>query len=69
VPIRALTRARPAKPVIYWTPVIAPGNFIFYKGDVSAVAGSALISGIARDPSAASHSMARAAPRGTLGHR
>jgi glucose/arabinose dehydrogenase len=28
-----------AKPVIYWTPVIAPGRLTFYKGDVPAVAG------------------------------
>jgi glucose/arabinose dehydrogenase len=26
------TRPDLAKPVIYWTPVIAPGNFTFYKG-------------------------------------
>lgn len=26
------TRADLAKPVIYWTPVIAPGNMVFYKG-------------------------------------
>ena len=26
------TRADLTKPVIYWTPVIAPGNFIFYNG-------------------------------------
>ena len=26
------TRSDLAKPVIYWTPVIAPGNFVFYKG-------------------------------------
>jgi len=42
------TRADLAKPVIYWTPVIAPGNFIFYKGKMFPQwKGSALISGIA----------------------
>jgi glucose/arabinose dehydrogenase len=42
------TRTDLAKPVIYWTPVIAPGNFIFYKGAMFPQwQGSALISGIA----------------------
>jgi glucose/arabinose dehydrogenase len=42
------TRSDLAKPVIYWTPVIAPGNFIFYKGAMFPKwQGSALISGIA----------------------
>ncbi len=42
------TRADLTKPVIYWTPVIAPGNFIFYKGAMFPQwKGSALISGIA----------------------
>ncbi|MDR1989834.1 MAG: PQQ-dependent sugar dehydrogenase [Acidobacteriaceae bacterium] len=37
-----------AKPVIYWTPVIAPGNLVFYKGAMFPQwNGSALISGIA----------------------
>ena len=37
-----------AKPVIYWTPVIAPGNLVFYKGTMFPQwQGSALISGIA----------------------
>ena len=36
-----------AKPVIYWTPVIAPGNFTFYKGAMfSEWNGSALIGGL-----------------------
>jgi glucose/arabinose dehydrogenase len=26
------TRADLAKPVIYWTPIVAPGNMVFYKG-------------------------------------
>jgi glucose/arabinose dehydrogenase len=42
------TRTDLVKPVIYWTPVIAPGNFIFYKGAMFPQwQGSALISGIA----------------------
>jgi aldose sugar dehydrogenase len=42
------TRDDLAKPVIYWTPVIAPGNLVFYKGAMFPQwQGSALISGIA----------------------
>jgi len=42
------TRTDLAKPVIYWTPVIAPGNLTFYKGAMfKQWQGSALISGIA----------------------
>jgi glucose/arabinose dehydrogenase len=42
------TRSDLVKPVIYWTPVIAPGNFTFYKGALFPQwQGSALISGIA----------------------
>jgi glucose/arabinose dehydrogenase len=42
------TRSDLAKPVIYWTPVIAPGNLMFYKGKMFPQwKGSALISGIA----------------------
>jgi glucose/arabinose dehydrogenase len=42
------TRTDLAMPVIYWTPVIAPGNFIIYKGAMFPQwKGSALISGIA----------------------
>jgi glucose/arabinose dehydrogenase len=41
------TRSDLTKPVIYWTPVIAPGNLIFYKGKMfPAWQGSALISGL-----------------------
>ena len=41
------TRADLAKPVIYWTPVIAPGNMVFYKGAMfSQWNGSALIGGM-----------------------
>ncbi|MBS1817852.1 MAG: PQQ-dependent sugar dehydrogenase [Acidobacteria bacterium] len=42
------TRSDLVKPVIYWTPVIAPGNLTFYKGSMFPQwQGSALISGIA----------------------
>jgi aldose sugar dehydrogenase len=42
------TRSDLAKPVIYWTPIIAPGNLIFYNGNVFPQwKGSALISGLA----------------------
>ena len=42
------TRDDLVQPVIYWTPVIAPGNLVFYKGAMFPQwQGSALISGIA----------------------
>jgi glucose/arabinose dehydrogenase len=42
------TRPDLAKPVIYWTPVIAPGNLMFYKGKMFPQwNGSAFISGLA----------------------
>jgi len=42
------TRPDLAKPVIYWDPVIAPGNLMFYNGSVFPQwNGSALISGLA----------------------
>ena len=42
------TRPDLTKPVIYWTPVIAPGNMVFYKGKMfRAWRGSALIGGMA----------------------
>jgi glucose/arabinose dehydrogenase len=41
------TRPDLTKPVIYWTPVIAPGNLMFYKGSVFPQwNGSGLISGM-----------------------
>src|SRR4029079_3136970 len=43
------TRPDLAKPVIYWTPVIAPGNIMFYKGAMFPQwQGSALIGGMGR---------------------
>jgi aldose sugar dehydrogenase len=49
VPIpRPETRPDLAKPVIYWVPVIAPGNLMFYKGAMfSQWNGSAIASGLA----------------------
>jgi glucose/arabinose dehydrogenase len=42
------TRADLTKPVIYWTPIIAPGNIAFYNGAMFPQwKGSALISGMA----------------------
>jgi glucose/arabinose dehydrogenase len=42
------TRSDLAKPVIYWTPVIAPGNLMFYKGAMFPQwQGSALAGGLA----------------------
>ena len=41
------TRPDLTKPVIYWTPVIAPGNIMFYKGSIFPQwEGSALIGGM-----------------------
>jgi len=42
------TRPDLAKPLLYWTPVIAPGNFIFYKGKMFPQwNGSILVGGLA----------------------
>jgi glucose/arabinose dehydrogenase len=42
------TRTDLVKPVIYWTPIIAPGNLVFYNGAMFPQwRGSALMSGIA----------------------
>jgi glucose/arabinose dehydrogenase len=42
------TRPDLVKPVIYWTPIIAPGNIIFYNGAMFPQwKGSALVSGLA----------------------
>lgn len=44
------TRPDLVKPVIYWVPVIAPGNLMFYKGNLFPQwNGSALISGLASE--------------------
>ena len=41
------TQPTATKPVVYWTPVIAPGNLTFYKGTLFPWQGSALIGGMA----------------------
>jgi glucose/arabinose dehydrogenase len=44
------TRSDLTKPVIYWTPIIAPGNLTFYNGEMFPQwKGSALISGLASE--------------------
>ena len=40
------TRPDLTKPVIYWTPVIAPGNLAFYRGSMFPWQDSALVSGL-----------------------
>ncbi len=50
VPIASpATRADLTKPVLYWDPVIAPGNFIFYTGTKTFPqwSGSAIVTGLA----------------------
>ncbi len=38
------------KPVVNWTPIIAPGNFVFYNGDMfEGWNGDAIISGLATE--------------------
>ncbi len=68
------TRSDLTKPVIYWTPVIAPGNMVFYKGaQFPQWEGSALVGGMASmsltrvafDASGG----ATAAERWSVGHR
>jgi glucose/arabinose dehydrogenase len=41
------TRPDLTKPVIYWTPIIAPGSLTFYKGTLFPWQGSALMGGMA----------------------
>ncbi len=44
----AIDRSKYVKPVIYWVPVIAPGNLAFYKGNMfRGWDGSGLVSGMA----------------------
>jgi len=68
------TRSDLVKPVIYWTPVIAPGNLVFYKGAMfPRWQGSALISGIATQTLSRvtfdSKGGATPAERWSVGHR
>jgi glucose/arabinose dehydrogenase len=41
------TQPTATKPVVYWTPVIAPGNLTFYRGTLFPWQGSALLGGMA----------------------
>jgi glucose/arabinose dehydrogenase len=68
------TRPDLAKPVIYWTPVIAPGNMVFYKGAMFPEwQGSALIGGLASRTliriTFDGHGGASPAERWSVGHR
>lgn len=67
------TRPDLAKPVLYWTPVIAPGNLVFYKGAMfSQWNGSALISGLSSESLSRiviSGAKATSAERWRVGHR
>jgi len=68
------TRPDLAKPVIYWDPVIAPGNLTFYQGKMFPQwDGSALIGGMGSEAlirvSFDGHGGATAADRWDMGHR
>ena len=68
------TRPDLAKPVIYWVPVIAPGNLMFYKGAMFPQwNGSALASGLASESITRitfdSEGGAKPVERWDLGHR
>lgn len=67
------TRPDLAKPVLYWTPVIAPGNLIFYKGAMFPQwNGSALVSGLATlslSRIVINGATAMSAERWSVGHR
>jgi aldose sugar dehydrogenase len=67
------TRPDLAKPVIYWTPIIAPGNLIFYKGSVFPQwQGSALMGGMATmtlNRIIIDGANAKTAERWSVGHR
>jgi aldose sugar dehydrogenase len=69
------TRPDLAKPVIYWVPVIAPGNLMFYRGSQSFPQwdGNGLISGLASKTLNRivfdGHGGAKTAERWDVGHR
>ena len=66
VPIpRPDTRPDFAKPAIYWVPVVAPGNLMFYRGTQTFPQwdGNGFVSGMGTSRSTASSSTAKAAPR------
>ena len=62
-----------AKPVLYWTPIIAPGNLIFYDGKMFPQwKGSALVSGLASRALiriVVTGATAKGAERWNVGHR
>ena len=67
------TRPDLTKPVLYWTPVIAPGNLIFYKGRMFPQwNGSALVSGMGTQSLSRiviDGPTAKSAERWAVGHR
>ena len=68
------TRSDLTKPVIYWTPVIAPGNLVFYHGAMFPEwNGSALVGGLATESlnriTFDGHGGAKPAERWVVGHR
>ena len=67
------TRPDLTKPVIYWTPVIAPGNLVFYKGRMfPGWNGSALIGGMGTktlNRIVINGAAAKSAERWEVGHR
>ena len=67
------TRPDLAKPVLYWTPVIAPGNLVFYKGAMFPQwNGSALVGGLSTkslNRITVSGATAVSAERWSVGHR
>ncbi len=67
------TRSDLTKPVIYWTPIIAPGNLIFYKGKMFPQwNGSALMGGMATmtlNHILVDGKTAKPAERWSVGHR
>lgn len=67
------TRPDLAKPVLYWTPVIAPGNLVFYKGAMFPQwNGSALVGGLSTktlNRIVVKGAVATSAERWDVGHR
>jgi glucose/arabinose dehydrogenase len=67
------TRPDLTKPVIYWTPIIAPGNITFYKGNVFPQwNGSILLGGMATmsiNRIVVDGTQAHPAERWSVGHR
>jgi glucose/arabinose dehydrogenase len=68
------TRSDLTKPVIYWTPIIAPGNIMFYNGSMFPQwKGSALVSGMASEAlfriTFDGNGGAKPAERWVVGHR